>query len=419
MKFIHCADIHLDSPLRGLENYEGAPVEAIRGATRKAFENLIGRCLGEGVDFLLICGDLFDGEWRDFNTGLHFRAQMARLREAGIAVYVIRGNHDAASRFSKNLSLPENVHSFPSDRPATFIDAERGVAFHGQSFATPAVSDNLAAAYPEPRPGFFNVGLLHTSVNGRPGHAPYAPCGLADLSAKGYDYWALGHVHKREILSETPWIVFPGNLQGRHIRETGAKGFTLVEVRDGEVESVRHCSVDVVRWAEIVVNTAGAESIFEIASRSREAVARAVADAEGRLLAARLAVEGRCPAHNAIAAGPAHLQAEVRGAAADVGVDAVWIANVRIATAPMVDLEAVRARDDALGELLRLIRALGAEEAEREALGREFDDFIGRLPAEIRDQAGTLVPRSPEAWEALLEEIEGTLVPRLLDADGN
>ncbi|MCL4216761.1 MAG: DNA repair exonuclease, partial [Candidatus Hydrogenedentes bacterium] len=155
-KFIHAADIHLDSPLKGLERYEGAPVESIRGAARTAFRNLIDLAIQESVDFVLIAGDLYDGNWKDYSTGLFFGNSMGRLRQAGIPVFMIRGNHDAQSVITRSLSLPDNVHVFSESAPETKQVEGLGVAIHGQSFATQAVDADLAAAYPEAVPGAFN-----------------------------------------------------------------------------------------------------------------------------------------------------------------------------------------------------------------------------------------------------------------------
>ena len=232
--FLHAADIHLDSQLHGLERYEGAPVDAIREATRRAFKNLVLAAIDRKVAFLLLVGDLYDGDWKDYRTGLFFNRQMSRLREAGVPVIVVSGNHDAASQLTKHLNPPANVHFLDTKAPETLVLEALRVALHGQGYASRVVKDDLSAAYPAPIPGLLNVGLLHTSVDGREGHEPYAPCTLEGLQNRGYAYWALGHVHAREVLAEDPWIVFPGNLQGRHAKETGPKGATLVEY-EGDV----------------------------------------------------------------------------------------------------------------------------------------------------------------------------------------
>ncbi len=244
-KFIHTADIHLDSPLKGLEVHEDAPVEEIRGATRRALDNLIDLAIEEEVNFILIAGDLYDGDWKDYNTGLFFSARMGRLSKAGIKVFIVSGNHDAASQLTKTLPLPDNVTLFSSKKPQFRKLDDIGVIIHGQSYSYRAVTENLASQYPQYDSNYFNIGLLHTSLTGREGHENYAPCTLDDLKSKGYDYWALGHVHKREIISKDPWIVFPGNIQGRHIKETGAKGATLVTVEDGRIIKVEALELDV------------------------------------------------------------------------------------------------------------------------------------------------------------------------------
>ena len=215
--FVHAADIHLDSPLRGLERYESAPAERMRLATREAFENLVQYCVTEKVDFLLLAGDLYDGDWRDYNTGLFFLRQMGLLRDAGIPVFIVWGNHDAENAMTKKLSPLQNMHVFPSRKAETKRLEELNVSIHGHSYGKKDVSDDLSVSYPAPDAGCFNIGLLHTSADGRsPEHARYAPCSIEALADKGYGYWALGHLHKRDVLRADPHIVFPGNLQGRY-----------------------------------------------------------------------------------------------------------------------------------------------------------------------------------------------------------
>ena len=255
MKFVHAADLHIDSPLRGLERYDGAPVELIRGATRRALEHLVELCLEEGAKLLLLAGDLYDGDWKDYSTGLFFCQQMARLREGGVTVVWIRGNHDAASRLTQHLRPTDNVHELSHARPSSLeleFDGAQ-IAVHGQGFPKAKVSDDLSERYPAPVSGAFNVGLLHTALDGREGHDAYAPCRVESLVNRGYDYWALAHVHQAAVLHERPHVVFCGNLQGRHIRESGPKGASLVVVEDGQVEAILPLHVDCVRWIHLPV----------------------------------------------------------------------------------------------------------------------------------------------------------------------
>jgi len=155
MKFIHAADIHLDSPLIGLERYDGAPIDEVRGATRKALQNLVERAVHEKVDFVLIAGDLYDGDWKDYNTGLFFVSQMTKLRDSGIKVIIATGNHDAASQITKNLRIPDNCRMLSVHKSESVVFESLGVAIHGQGFSTRAVTDNLVAHYPKARPGLF------------------------------------------------------------------------------------------------------------------------------------------------------------------------------------------------------------------------------------------------------------------------
>ncbi len=268
MKFLHAADIHLDSPLTGLSSLGAVPEAVTRHCTRRAFANLIDLAIAHDVAFVIIAGDLYDADWRDYSTGLFFAGEMRRLARP---CFLIRGNHDARSVITKSLVPPPNVFEFSSRRAETQLLEELGVALHGRSFPDRAVPEDLSALYPDPLPGRLNIGILHTSAEDPGEHASYAPCRIPGLIAKGYDYWALGHIHQRQDLHPpgSPWIVFPGNIQGRHVRETGAKGCTLVDVQDGRITGLEHRETDVLRWASIVVPLDGAETMAEIAARLR------------------------------------------------------------------------------------------------------------------------------------------------------
>jgi DNA repair exonuclease SbcCD nuclease subunit len=414
MFLIHAADLHLDSPLLGLERYPGAPVHRLKSATRAAFENLIELALGEGAKLVVLSGDLYDEDWRDYGTGLFFAEQMNRLERAKIRVVWIRGNHDAASQITRHLTLPDNVRELSHKKPETIRLEDLGVAIHGQSFSTRDVSDNLARSYPDPLPGLLNVGLLHTSVTGREGHAPYAPCSLADLVDRGYEYWALGHVHRREVLSERPFVVFPGNLQGRHVRETGAKGATLVEVDGPRVLSVEHRALDVVRWVKVEVDAEGAGALEDVLERAEERLGGELALADGRLLAARVRVSGRSPAHAELVERQDELSAEIRRLAARLGGEELWLEKIELSTLPEIDLGELAARDDALGEVVRGIAALRADDAELEALSLELRELGKRLRGVLGREADELGFSDPARLRELLDDAERELLPRLL-----
>lgn len=414
MKLVHAADIHLDSPLRGLERYDGAPVDEIRGASRRALENLVELCRVEAADLLLIAGDVYDGDWRDYNTGLFFAAKMAELAREGVRVVVLRGNHDAASRITRHLRLPEGVEELATRAPETRVLEELGVAVHGQGYSRRDVTDDLARAYPDPVPGLFNVGLLHTALEGREGHDRYAPCSVDALRSKGYDYWALGHVHRREVVCEDPWIVFPGNLQGRHVQEAGPKGVTLVRVEDGVVRSVEPRELDAVRWTVCEVGADGARSAHDVVDLARESLARAVEEAGERTLAARVVVTGTSAAHGELSADPERWLHEVRAASLDLAAP-VFVERVVLRTRTAIDLDALRRHDDPVGALLRSLDDLRGDEAGLEALVEELRDLEAKLPAEYRGHPDALDLRDPRAVAFLLDDVEQMLVPRLLD----
>jgi len=414
VKFVHAADLHVDSPLRGLDRYDGAPAARMRAATRRALENLVGLCIDEDARFLLLAGDIFDGAWKDFSTGLFFAAQMSRLREAGIPVVLVRGNHDASSAITKNLRLPDNVKELSARKPETFELPDAGACIHGQSFAQRATTDDLAARYPDAVRGALNIGLLHTCLDGREGHEPYAPTSLATMRGKGYDYWALGHVHAREVLATEPWVVFPGNLQGRHARETGPKGASLVSYDGGRITSVEHRALDVVRWECLSVDATTASDPLEVVDRVRdELTAHAHASPE-RLLAARVTITGSTRANGAIRRDPEKLVAELRASANDLG-DAVWIEKVEVETRSLVDLARVREEPGAVGHLARRLFAIGAEESELAELAGAFTDLEKKLPSELREGEAPLRLTDPATLRAVVADVEQTLLPRLLE----
>lgn len=388
MKFIHAGDIHLDSALSGLSAHEDAPVDLLRTATRRAFEGLVERALAERVDFVALPGDLFDTGWRDYNTGLFFVRQAARLNQAGILVFLLRGNHDAEQDMTRNLTLPPNVRVFGAMRPETFeidVDGQK-VALHGQSFRTAATTDNLAAAY-RPLPGCINIALLHTALGGGYAeHQPYAPCSLDELKNKGMDYWALGHVHEHAILSEAPWIAFSGNLQGRHIRERGPRGALLVTCEQGVILPPERIFVDVVRWERALVDLAGAATRADAMNRTRAAFETIMAGADGRRVACRVVLTGRTAAHSELFGQARALRADVVGQALTVGGDDLWIEKIGVETEPELDPAVIAGRADALADLQALL-AEAADDADFNAsLADDFRTLLAKMPADLFKQ---------------------------------
>ena len=392
MKFIHTADIHLDSPLRGLSSYADAPADRLRTATRDAFRNLVTQAIEEQVDFMVIAGDVYDGDWKDFNTGLFFVGQIGRLRQAGIPVFLLYGNHDAESEMTRGLELPDNVHVFSARKAQTFRIEDKRVALHGRSFKVAATTESLLPDYPDPVAGWLNIGVLHTALEGNAAHARYAPCSVAELQAKGYQYWALGHVHEHWVQRGDVTIAYPGNLQGRHIREQGARGALLVSAEDGEITGVDRLEVDVLRWLALEVD------ISEVADRRGAiraaglALEQALAATPSQLtLAVRVMFKGRSAAHSALIADEGQLRQELIGQGVALDADRVWIEKVRVASEAS-DTGLASAEGEAQGALAELASLALAAKDDPDFVQSLQDDWMAMLEKLPHD----LLQASPE-----------------------
>jgi exonuclease SbcD len=393
---------------------EGAPVEEIRLAARAAFENLVTTAAFEGVACVVIAGDLYDGDRDDYNTALFLQRQFERLRDEGIDVVLAYGNHDAASEITKRLRPPKNVHVFPHGRPDTVVLEHVGLALHGQSYATNGVTQNLAAGYPQPLPNYLNVGVLHTALDGRPGHEPYAPCTAEQLAARGYGYWALGHVHAREVIRrDGTWIVFPGNLQGRHAKETGPKGATLVTYEGDEVVSADPQVLDTMRWLRCEVDISAAEDPDDVVAMASQSVIDETASDTDRLFAVRLELVGETDVAGLLMSQQESWEAQLRANVA--GAEGrVWIEKIALKTSP----PGRPGQEADAGEAIEAVRSAIAELRGSDA---KRADLVSVLDP-VRLKLGSDLPRlvelgAPEMSDAgvltLLDEVEALLMSEL------
>jgi len=411
MKFIHCADVHLDTPLQGLAQYPGAPVEEIRNATRRAFEKILNAAISEKVDFIIIAGDLYDTGLKSFESALFFNKEMARLKDAGIDVYLVYGNHDAASKLIKQIRPPRNVKIFRASEPQTMLNDELRVAIHGQSFATPEITEDLAEKYPSPVPNFFNIGILHTNLGGVSEHANYAPCSLQTLKNKGYQYWALGHVHNGQILCTDPYIVYPGNTQGRHGKEQGEKSCELVAVSDTGTISIEKIFTSVVPWVEAEIDASGCQTSDDVYEKLRIRLGALVSEGKERVTAVRLRIGGATAAHSELNRDAEQVRNEAISIANECGNGLLWIERVQLATQPHFDRETLLKRDDPIGEIVRTIAALRQDPASVV----NWDPVVelqNKLPAELAEGAEP-IKLDLVALSTAIEEAEGLLLARL------
>ncbi|MBP8270796.1 MAG: DNA repair exonuclease [Sphaerotilus sp.] len=412
MQFLHAADLHIDSPLRGLDTRDGAPVDRLRGATRQAFVALIDLALLRQVNLVILAGDLYDGDWIDFRTGLFVHEQLARLATHGIFVFVVRGNHDAESIITRQLPQQDHVHVFSSRAAQTRVLSELGVAVHGRSFPDRAVTEDLVPGYPAPVPGCFNIGVLHTSLTGNPDHGTYAPTRLDRLIATGYDYLALGHIHARQIVRESsPRIVFPGNLQGRHAQEIGPKGCEIVTVEDGQITKTEFVALDVVRWHALTIDCQGLEDIDALCARFTAALDGAIAGDRNRFHVLRVRLESESLLHRLEASQPGALEAALHAALRQRGSADVWIERVLMQLRSPLDRVVAAARPDAVGEVVRLVDQLAGDGV---ALPQWAMAALGAapvLPADLGDARAERI--TPDAWRALLADAEAMVMAQM------
>ncbi|GLS36330.1 serine/threonine phosphatase [Mesorhizobium tianshanense] len=398
-RFIHTADIHLDSPLRSLAMRNPDLAELVGDASRQAFVAIVDLCLAERVDALVIAGDLYDGDQTSMKTARFLASQMTRLHQAGIRVFKIRGNHDAMSRISKQLLFPDTVTIF-GGRPQSVLQTAGGleVMFHGLSFANPKAPESLLAKYTAAREGAVNVGIMHTSLAGSPGHDVYAPCNVADLHGHGFDYWALGHIHVRKVHPGASTVVMPGMPQGRDINEAGEKSVTLVTIRDDRSIEIEERLTSVAQFERVSVDLTGTVEWSEAVGRVRSAFEVLRPSVRSRHVVARLAVTGSSPLSWAIIRDRDLLLAEAEQAAEQAGD--TWVEKLELDLSPP-RTETLEGIADPIFELAESMRTDASSEAFRAEARAFVQKTIADLPPDARDFAG----KDDAALELFLDSV--------------
>jgi DNA repair protein SbcD/Mre11 len=408
--FIHAADLHIDSPFQGVTDTESAPTElaeALYSSTFQAFDHLIETALEREADFMVIAGDVYDGQDRSLRAQLRLRDGLDRLEGAKVSSFIIHGNHDPLDSHVSALDWPERSHFFGykiETIPALGRDGTPVAMVTGISYRKREESRNLASKFERQDTELFQIGLLHSNVDGNPDHGNYAPCTLADLQAANLDYWALGHVHTRSILNEAPWAVYPGNTQGRSIREQGPKGCYLVQVDEAGNTVLEFIALDMVRWAEIDVAIEDTKTIDALERLVREKVDGLVEKVEGRALVCRVILTGR-----------GHLHAELRREGAAVQLQErlrerlagrtpfIWVQRLVAETRPEADLEDRRQRGDLLAEVLTIAREYEAEDG---ALCKLFEEALTELWGNTRVEKARLGAPTEEDVARMLRDAE-------------
>ena len=399
-RFIHTADIHLDSPLRSLSLRNRDLAELIGDATRQGLIAIVDLCIEEKVDALVVAGDLYDGEQTSMKTARFLATQMERLHQAGIAVYKIRGNHDALSRITQELVLPPSVKIF-GGRAETISLRHGGldIAIHGLSFAKPQAPESLLPKYKAPVPGAVNIAIMHTSLAGAPGHDLYAPCSVADLHGSGFDYWALGHIHQRTQHQGARTVIMPGMPQGRDINEAGEKTVSLVTIADDRSISVEERLTSIAQFERVAVGLSHARQWRDVVDAIEAALVAARARTRSEHLVVRLMLTGDTPLAWRLRRDRDLLQAEAEQRAQGVGK--TWIEKIELGTHSPSEAPGSATADPVieLGELMRT--ELVATHAVRDEIRQMVKELLDELPAESRGFGGN----SEAAFEAFVDQL--------------
>lgn len=413
LRFVHTADLHLGSRVTNLSGLDQSASMDLLNSTYRAWKEIIDLCIRESVDFLLVAGDVHDSADQNIRAQLQFVEGLKRLGEKGIAVYIVRGNHDPDNAWSNSITMPDNAHIFSSKGPELIIHRDREgrplAAIVGMSFATAHVRDNLAERFPDRDNEWpYTIGLLHCNVGGAQGHEPYAPCSIEDLRRCGYDYWALGHIHQPTVLEVgPPYIAYSGNPQGRDMGETGERGCLLVTV-DSDSAEVQSIGTAQHRWEEIELDVSGSEDWGDLEEYVRAELS-AITEAAGTPIIGRLVLTGSTMLHRELTFKDraATIQERLLEDPLD-GRYLFYPERIACRTMPVIDRDAVLARDDILGEVCRQSdRALSGESV-RDRLAEGMNDLFVRSTAR-----SYLDEPDDDEIDAIIREAEALLLSHL------
>jgi len=370
VRFVHAADLHIDSPFKGISEIHPDLGELLYQSSYQSFNNIVDLAIREKVDCVLISGDIYDSADKSLRAQLKFRDGLNRLSNKEIPTFIVCGNHDPLNGWSATLEWPENVLMFPGDRVECVPLQKKGEVIAqicGISFAKRDIYENLALKFPRVDENVPCIGLLHTNVGTNTGHTPYSPCSVEDLSTRGMDYWALGHVHMHNILKTgNPAIVYPGCSQSRHPGETGEKGCCLVTLESGTAPDIQFIPTDSIRYKSEVVDIANCITIDDVISSIEEKCAEIVANMGERHALIRLSLTGRTDLHTEL-----HKENIIGDIVERVREDfeertpLIWLEKLILSTTGTYDLETLRRGNDFIADIVSIYD--GLEDAESES----------------------------------------------------
>ncbi|MCL6604307.1 MAG: DNA repair exonuclease [Paenibacillus sp.] len=383
-RFLHAADLHLDSRFTGLAHIPPAVRSLLRESTFAALGRLVGVAIKEQVDFVVISGDIYDISDSSLQGQLRFQEVLLELGREGISVFMIHGNHDPLDGPRLRSAPLQHVTVFGSDTPEQVTATRRSdgcevAIISGLSYPTMKVTENTSQRFErKPNCDLYHIALHHCNVDGDLQHETYAPCSRKDLIARGYDYWALGHIHTRSILHERPFIVYPGNIQGRSIKETGEKGCYIVDVNEDGTTHLKFHGLDVVRWQVREISIQGLKDEVQWIQAVEREIEEIREEYPQMMTVVRFRLTGR---------GAVHRLLSEKGAVADLlnelqrreGIRAeqktyqglVWTEGFSVETGADFDRDRLLQEDSFLGELLRLAKGSTESTEELDVLVRK------------------------------------------------
>jgi exonuclease SbcD len=413
LRFIHAADIHLDSPFKGLQSLPAPIRKRIVGSTFVAFDRLIQTAIDEKVDFVLFAGDVFDHSNRSLKAHLHFIKGLEKLAEKNIFSYIVHGNHDPLDGHLWSAQLPEKVHIFSSEDVSCIPFFKEGIemaSIYGMSYPTRHVTENLVHRF-QKETEVFTIGLLHTNCDGSKEHGNYAPCTREELLQSNFDYWALGHIHTRSVLHQQPSIVYPGNTQGRHSREQGERGVFLVNVNDWKEMQLKFKPVQDVLWLELEFNCSGLATInqlYSLIEGEKEALRRSNQDTPCIL---RLIGEGETSLANQLVQTQ-EVQTMINEWNENESNEAafVWIESLTFKGYSTTERDMLLQSGGIFSELVEIINDFKRDHQVRESMfSQELNPLLGHL------RAGQFIEKwSEEEQLDILQQAEELLLKELM-----
>jgi DNA repair exonuclease SbcCD nuclease subunit len=413
--FIHTADLHLDSPFKGLRQVDGEIADLLKDATFRAFDNVVELALKNKVDFLLVAGDVYDAADRSLRAQLKFADGLKKLAVAGIRSFVCHGNHDPLDGWSASLHWPEEVHIFGPQLESVSISIgeEEVVVIHGISYPHNQIDDSFGRGFKRQGSQPFQVGLFHCSVGSDPAHEIYAPRTQEELLAANLDYWALGHVHRHRVLKDGhPFITYPGTTQGRHIRETGPRGCLLVQVSGSGEVSARFEPVDAARWFSHELHIDDLETEGDLVEALEGVCEETRNEAQERPAIVRFSLRGRGPLHSVLRRG--QVVEDITERLREIGMDSkprVWIEWILVNTSTAIDLDSRRQSADFLGEVLRVIESSRLEP-------KQLHELVTELYQDRRGRRFLETPVERDLLE-VLDEVESLCLEELVEEESS